>query len=513
MDRRNFLLDLSRVAALCAVVPNDWRVTTRPRLVDDPFTLGVASGDPTSGGGVLWTRLAPRPLEAEGGMNGQRTVVTWEVADDDTFARIVRTGRATASHELSYSVHVDVDGLASDRWYWYRFQTGDAMSPVGRLRTAPAAGAITPLAFAFASCQHYEQGHFTALEHMAREELDLAVHLGDYIYEYAGMPGRVRQHVGLEIRTLDDYRRRYAQYKTDTALQAAHARCPWLVIWDDHEVDNNYANLVGENVMESEEQVRARRAAAYQAWWEHQAVRVPRAASWADLNITRRIEWGQLADLWLLDTRQYRTDQPCGDGNKALPCGTWGDPSHTLLGEAQERWLTNGLGTSQARWQVLANQVMVGPYDSTAGDTTTVSMDQWSGYPAARTRLIGSIAERAPNRTVVLTGDIHSNWVNELRPDFTRAEAPPVAAEFVTTSISSGGDGSATLPDSAVNALRANPHIQWHNRQRGYVSCRVTPERWDADYRIVPYVTRPGAPIATPSRWQLTHGQPGITRT
>jgi alkaline phosphatase D len=512
MDRRDFLADLTRAAALCAVVPNGWRVTSRPRLADDPFQLGVASGDPTATGGVLWTRLAPRAMEPEGGMDGQRTVVTWEVAEDDAFRRIVKQGRATAAPELSYSLHVDVDGLAPARWYYYRFSTGGATSPVGRLRTTPAAGAVEPLRLAAASCSHWEQGLFTGYEHMAREELDLVAHLGDYIYEYAGAPDRVRRHAGLEIRTLDDYRRRYAQYKGDPALQAAHARCPWIVVWDDHEVDNNYAGVIGENGMESEEQMRARRAAGYQAWWEHQPVRVPRVRSWADLAITRSLDWGALARFWMLDTRQHRTDQPCGDGIRAVPCGTWSDPSHTLLGDAQERWLTDGLAGSRARWQVLANQVMVAPFDSRAGAATHVSMDQWSGYPVARDRLLGAIAERAPNRTVVLTGDIHSSWVNELRAGFARPDRPTIGAEFVTTSISAGGDGAERIGGATDAVLAESPHIRWHNARRGYVSHTVSADAWTAEYRVVPFVTRPGAPVETPTRWRVAHGRAGIER-
>lgn len=512
MDRRDFLADVTRTAALCAVVPNVWRVTSRPRLVDDPFTLGVSSGDITPNGGILWTRLAPRPLEAEGGMDGVRTVVTWEVADDESFKKIVKQGRATAAPELSFSVHVDVDGLDANRWYWYRFSTGGATSPVGRLRTAPAAGAITPLHFAFASCQHWEQGYFTAHDHMAREDVDMVAFLGDYFYETAGADKLVRKHVGLEIRTVDDYRRRYALYKTDPALQAAHARCPWLVVWDDHELDNNYAGLMSENGMESDEQMRQRRAAAYQAWWEHQPVRVPRAKSWADLNITRTINWGALARFWMLDTRQYRDDQACGDGTKKVPCGEWADPKRGLLGDTQERWLLDGVGASKSRWQVIANQVMMAPYDSTAGPDTTVSMDQWSGYPVARDRLLRGLSERAPNRTVVITGDIHSNWVNELHADFARPDRPVIGAEFVATSISSGGDGTATLPANAVASLAENAHVKWHNRQRGYVMCTVNADNWNTEYRTVPYVTRPGAAIETPTKWMVTRGKPGIQK-
>jgi len=510
VDRRDFLVDLTRAAVLAAGVPNVWRVTTRPRLADDPFQLGVASGDPTPTGGVLWTRLAPRPLEPEGGMDDQRVAVTWEVADDEGFQRIVKSGRATAVPELAHSVHVNVDGLAADRWYHYRFSAAGATSAVGRLRTAPAAGAATPLRFAVASCQHWEQGLFTAYAHMAREELDLVTHLGDYIYEYGAIPGRVRRHPAAEARTLDGYRLRYAHYKSDPMLQAAHARCPWLVTWDDHEVDNNYAGLVGENGMESDEQTRTRRAAAYQAWWEHQPVRVPRAASWADLTIMRAVDWGALARFWVLDGRQYRSDQPCDDGNKVVPCGDWADPARTMLGTRQERWLADGLAASRARWQVLANQVMVAPLDSDPGPDTRLPMDQWSGYPAARDRLLRTIAERAPNRTVVVTGDIHSHWANELHADFSRPDRPVVAAEFVGTSITSGGDGNATPAADAL--LASNPHIKWHADRRGYITCAVEPDAWTAEYRTVPYVSRPDAPIDTPTRWRLTRGRPGLER-
>ena len=221
MLRRDFLGDLARLAALTAVVPNAWRVTGRPRFADDPFQLGVASGDPTPTGAVIWTRLAPRPLEPDGGMEGPRVAVRWEVAEDEAFATVVARGRATAAPELSFSIHADVAGLRPDRWYWYRFTAGDAVSPVGRLRTTPADGALTPLRLAVASCQHWEMGLFTAYQHMAREELDMVAHLGDYIYEYGQYSNRVRRHAGLEIRTLDDYRRRYAQYKSDPALRAA----------------------------------------------------------------------------------------------------------------------------------------------------------------------------------------------------------------------------------------------------------------------------------------------------
>ena len=258
--------------------------------------------------------------------------------------------------------------------------------------------------------------------------------------------------------------------------------------------------------------MRLRRAAGYQAWWEHQPVRVPRARSWADLNITRTVDWGTLARFWVLDTRQYRSDQACGDGTKQVPCGEWADPTRTLMGDTQEKWLINGLGASKSRWQVIAQQVMMAPFDSTPGEVKTVSMDQWSGYPAARDRLLGAIAERAKNRTVVLSGDIHSNWVNELHSSFSKPNAPTVAAEFVGTSITSGGDGSDRAGIVNDRTLPENPHLKWQNSRRGYVSCAVSADEWRADYRTVQYVTKPDAPLETPTSWKVRWGKPGIEK-
>ena len=239
---------------------------------------------------------------------------------------------------------------------------------------------------------------------------------------------------------------------------------------------------------------------------------MPRAKSWSDLNITRTVDWGALARLWVMDGRQYRSDQACDDGDRVVPCGDWADSSRTMLGARQERWITAGLASSSAKWQVLANQVMLAPYDSLAGEQQRLSMDQWSGYPAARTRLLESIAQRARNRTVVLTGDIHSNWVNELRTDFRRAERPPIAAEFVGTSISSGGDGSESTALSTPASRAENPHIKWQQNRRGYMRCTVDASTWTTEYRTVAYVSRPDAPIETPARWRVTREESGIER-
>ena len=511
MNRRDFLADLGRLSFLCAGIPNDWRVFSMQRAAGDPFTLGVASGDPTPTDVVIWTRLAPRPLDPDGGMIA-RTAVNWEVADDEGFQQVVQRGRYTAAPELGFSVHADVRGLAPGREYFYRFTVPDGPSPVGRLRTAPAPGPGTPpLRLAFASCQHFEQGYFTAYDHLAREGAHLVAHLGDYIYEYGGVE-RVRKYATSEIRTIDQYRARYAQTKGDASLMAAHAAASWVVTWDDHEVDNNYAGLSGENDMESDEQMRVRRATAYQAWWEHMPVRVPRVTSWADLNITRRIQWGSLAGIWMLDTRQYRNNQACDDGNRDVPCGDWDDPARTMLGPAQERWLFDGLAEPGNQWQVLANQVRIAPFDETPGDGRRFSMDHWSGYPAALERLSRAIAESAPNRKVAITGDIHSNWVNELRASHDRPDAPVVGAEFIGTSISSGGDGRDEGTNWNDKTRAENPHCKWHNARRGYVVCDFTAEDCRASYRTIPFVTKTAAPVATASAGRVVRGRPGVER-
>jgi alkaline phosphatase D len=511
MHRRTFL-EFARTAAMAATVPTAWRIRHRPSWRSNPFTLGVASGDPLPDRVMLWTRLAPDPLSPGYGMDGVRTAVDWHVAADDTFTTILHRGRATAVPELGHSIHVDVTGLEPGREYFYRFASNDAMSPVGRTRTAPAPGAPSSLRLGVAGCQNYEQGLFTAYRHMAAERFDLIAHTGDYIYEYSGVDGRVRRHATREIRDLEDYRIRYAQYKSDPLLQEAHASCPWLVTWDDHEVDNNYAGEIGENGMESAEQMRLRRAAGYQAWWENQPVRVQRVQSWADLNIVRRTSWGGLADLHILDTRQYLDDQPCGDGNRVVPCGTWDNPASSVLGRQQESWLADGLA-SRARWQVISQQIMVAPFDFRAGAEQQVSMDQWSGYPAARDRLLGTIAERAPNRTVILTGDIHSAWVHEVATRYDREGAPVVAAEFVGTSISSGGDGADRSGSVTDVAMAENPRTKWQNARRGYLSCTVSESEWRTDYRVVPFVAQPDAPIQTASSWRVEHGRAGIGRS
>lgn len=509
IERRGFLLGAGSFISLALTNQLTSRVSAAPKFSADPFSLGVASGDPLPDGIVLWTRLAPDPLNG-GGMTPEKVAVEWQVATDDKMQKVVRRGTAWATPALAHSVHVEVSGLQPARWYWYQFKAGAALSPIGRTRTAPAFSArLDRLAFAFVSCQHYEQGYYTAYRRMAEEELDLVVHLGDYIYEGAPQTGRVRLHNGPELMTLADYRNRYALYKSDSHLQHAHHNFPWILVWDDHEVANNYAGAIDEKNSPREGFLK-RRAQAYQAYYEHMPLRAACLPKGPDAQLYRRLNFGDLAEFAVLDTRQYRTDQPCGDGTKAR-CAEALDPNATMTGPQQERWLLDGLSRSRARWNVIAQQVMLAQYDSAAGPEQRFSMDKWDGYVAARNRILGFLLNRRPSNPVVITGDIHSNWVADLKADFDNPKSATVGAEFVGTSISSGGDGSDTRPQVQAQ-LSENPHIKFHNSQRGYVRCQLTPQRWQSDYRVVAAVSKPDAPISTRTSFVVENGKAGVER-
>ncbi len=476
------------------------------------FALGVASGDPVADGFVIWTRLAPRPREPGGGMPPLVAEVGWEVAEDEAMTRVIRAGTTVATPAWAHSVHVEVTGLRPDRWYWYRFKAGKAVSPIGRARSLPTAGS-TPdrLRFAFASCQKYETGYYTAFEHLAREDIDLIFHLGDYIYEKVDSADGVRLHGLPEASTLDTYRSRYAVYKTDRALQAAHAHAPWIVTWDDHEVSNDYAGDVAEHPeLQPRDEFLSRRAAAYQAYYEHMPLRLAARPSGPDLSLYRRLEYGRLALFHVLDTRQYRTDQPAGERRQHSGPALL-NPAATMLGQAQRDWLFNGLAGSTATWNVMAQQVLMAAVDRVPGPEVVVDVDKWAGYEFERRRLLRYLVEHKIPNPVVLTGDIHSNWAIELQHDFDACASRPVAVEFVGTSISSGGDGAA-IPPYLNELLRENPAVKFHNGERGYVRCELTAKEWRTDYRTVPYVSRPGAPVQTRASFRVSAGSAHLQR-
>ncbi len=520
IDRRRFI-GLSGMSAAALVLGTGHfaeKAMAAPRFGDDPFQLGVASGDPLPNGVLIWTRLAPEPLaeDGRGGMPDRTIQVRWEVASDEGFREVVKRGVELARPRVAPSVHVPVKGLEPAREYFYRFKAGIEVSPVGRTKTAPEPGAtVSGLAFAFASCQQYEHGYYTAYGHMADEDLDLVVHLGDYIYEYGkneyvAPGGNVREHVPTtEITTLADYRRRHAQYRKDEDLRRAHAAFPWIFTWDDHEVENNYADEISEDDTEPDQDPEvflARRAAAYQAYYEHMPLRQSSVPRGPNTRVYRRLTYGDLAEFNVLDTRQYRTDQPCGD---AFPgdCEERFDRDQTITGEAQERWLLDGLAASGSRWNVLAQQIFLAQIDLVRGPEEGFYVDGWDGYVASRDRLLDYLYRRRVSNPVVITGDWHANWLCDLKTNFDDPDSPTVGTEFVGTSISST-DYPQPRPVYGRVVLQENPHIRYFNNERGYVRCSLTQDEWRTDYRVVPYIDRRGAPIRTRASFVIEDGNP-----
>jgi len=482
------------------------------RFPASPFTLGVASGEPTSDGVVLWTRLAPDPTRG-GGMPAADVAVAWEVARDDRMMNVVQRGRALAAPQWAHSVHVEVTGLEPERWYWYQFRAGVHVSAIGRTRTLPRPGAaVDRLRFAFASCQHYEMGYFTAYQHLAAEEVELVFHLGDYIYEDGASDRWVRKHVGAEIVTLDDYRNRHAQYKTDAHLQAAHAAFPWIVTWDDHEVDNDYAGDRSER-NDPPGAFLKRRAAAYQAYYEHMPLRRASIPKGPFMQLYRGFSYGSLASFFVLDTRQFRTDQPCGNGVRPA-CDVENrhlDPKATLLGAAQARWLLDGLGRSRTRWNLMPQQVMTAKVDWWPGADERFSYDQWDGYEVERRKLFAFLAARRIANPVMLAGDVHNHWVCDLKMDFGDPGSPTIATELVGSSVTTNGDGAELMRDAEA-LLAKNPFVKFHNDRRGYVVCEIGRHAMRAEFRALEYVTREGAPRQTRAVFAIEDGRPGAQR-
>ncbi len=500
LGRRTFLAGgLAAGSVLGIPTPAGAAGSVRPSYERaSPFTLGVASGDPSHDGVVLWTRLATQPLEDDGlgGMPDATVPVRWQVAEDEQFARVVRSGEVLARPENAHSVHLELTGLDPGRDYWYRFRVGSYLSSIGRTRTAPEPGVLAQhLAMSFVSCQHYEQGYYSAYRALADDMPDLVLHLGDYQYENAGSAGRPRQHVGPETMTLANYRQRYAQVRTDADLQAAHAAAPWLVVFDDHEIDNNWADETPQDpAVQPPEVFLPRRAAAFQAYWENMPLRRRSIPRGIDIQVYRRIRWGRLATFHLLDTRQFRDDQGCGDGYQDCPSAV--DPARSLTGAAQEEWLIDGFHHSSARWDILGQQVFFGQRDNNDGPAKVTSQDAWDGYVASRQRITQGWIDAGVRNPVVLTGDVHAHWAGDLVADYDEPTSAPVGSEFVTSSISSGGDGFDSDPQEHP-FLQINPHLKFYNNLRGYVRTTITPTEMQADFRSLPYVTQPGAQAFT----------------
>lgn len=497
--------------------------TGRSWASGDPFSLGVASGDPAADGFVLWTRLAPEPLSpdpsAPGGMRGASVPVRYEIASDPQMRSVLRSGTVSAEAGLAYSVHVEVHGLLPDRHYWYRFASGDATSAIGHAITLPAvASRVQRLRLGFVSCANYEHGYFAAYRHLSAEQPDLVLFLGDYLYEYVDRRGNtVRTHSGgTAARTLPGYRNRYAQYRLDADLQRLHGQSTALITWDDHEVQNNYADAWSQDFVDPRLFLK-RRAAAYQAFYEHMPVRPSRGLpDGPALRIFERYRFGDLAEIALIDGRQYRSAPACQTpANK----GNWRFESNrscperliearSMLGARQEAWLLDGLKESRARWNLIAQDVQMAQTRKIMPEGENgFRSDSWDGYPAARSRLLHHLDRYRVSNPVVLSGDIHACCASDLTLDFDRPDSRVVATEFVGTSISSHGPGQ-----HVSRALLAhNPHLRFHDgRQRGYTTVDITPRQMTTRYRVISDARDPQASVSTLKTLVVESGRPGI---
>ena len=481
-----------------------------PELSGDPFTLVVASGDPDSSSVILWTRLAPDPLNG-GGMPDEDVTVAWEMSADETFAELVATGTATAAAEHGHSVHVvATPPSGTSGALHYRFRVGDYTSAVGRTQLAPT-GDVASVSFVSASCQDYQDGFYTAHRDIAEQNLDFLVWLGDYIYEGAAAAAdnanAVRNHGTPEPMDLPAYRDRYALYKLDEHLQAAHQSCPWFVIWDDHEVENNYAGTTPQDPADAAG-FAARRQDAYKAWWEHQPVRLDAPRDTGEYRIYRAARWGNLIGMPLLDTRQYRTDQACGDVTFSLdpPCAETNDDDRTLTGTEQEQWLFDTIGKQGTTWNVIGQQVVMA--DITLNGAI-LNYDQLDGYPKDRQRILQHLADNAVPNAIVLSGDIHLAGVAVLRAGASigGADGTPIAVEFVDTSISSSG----LVPADTTGLVKSfHEIVDVELAHRGYTMHTVTPQDWTATYRIVDNALVPDSTVSTFGTYIVDAGTPAV---
>ena len=484
-----------------------------------PFTLGVASGEPTHDGAVLWTRLAPTHLALDGSGGMSKPVsVTWDVATDEAMRTVVRTGVVEADRQFAHSVHVEVDGLQPGRPYWYRFTALGQQSPIGRTKTAPAPSAEPDrMRFAFASCSNWEMGYFSAYRHIAEENPDLVIFLGDYIYEGTFTETQadrvVRKHDGPTAPDLVSYRNRYALYRTDADLQALHAASPCLMTWDDHEVENDYASAWSEWTDTDGEDFLRRRAAAYQAYYEHMPLRARSIPQGGTVRLYERFRFGRLVTFSVLDGRQYRSKQPCEvpplrRGHVAPDsCAERRDRDRTLLGAEQERWLFDGFKQSSAFWNIVAQEQLVAQvHQKDREGQVGYWTDAWDGYPAARQRMLDTISATRPSNPVFLGGDIHSFWVTDLKADFGNPSSPTLATEFVGTSVTS----DPPPYDLIMGVLPENPHVRYYgSRYCGYVAVDLSRERMETRLQVISDRRNPTATVSTLKRFVVESGKPG----
>lgn len=475
-------------------------VAARPSYAADvpayPFTLGVASGDPRPNGVTLWTRLAPDPLTPGFGMDDRDYEVEWQIATDAQMSHVVRRGTARALATEAHAVHVDVVGLGPDRHYWYRFRIGSHLSRIGRTKTFPPPDKPVGATFAALSCQNFPAGYYAAYRHLATQDVDVVLHLGDYIYEGAGAArppaGAARKHLPyVACQSLEDYRIRHGQYRLDPDLQDAHAAHPWIVVPDDHEVVNN------QNTSTRAE----RKANGYQAYWEHMPLPASAKPKGPAIQLFRSTGYGSLIAFDMLDTRQFRTPQIGGPTFRELPPEAF-DPARTLMGAEQEQWLFDKLSASTARWNILAQQVYMAAIDVEAGPGASFNTDKWDGYPVARERLTSFLDRARPANPIVLAGDVHAAMVNDITL-ISDPSSPVVASEFLGSSITTAKDNNATFLDNRSE----NPQMLFYKGdQRGYLICEVTAEQFRGDLWFVDDVLKADSPVRLLASYAVDDG-------
>ena len=472
---------------------------------DNPFALGVASGDPNHDGFVLWTRLVganAQPLQAAG------VSVEYEIAADEAFRHVVRRGYGVAVPERAHSLHVEIAGLASGRSYWYRFHAMGVTSPVGRAVTVPHAA--DRLRIAVTSCQHWEQARFGTYRDIVAREPDLILQLGDYIYEQSyTASAKIRLFGASEPQDLAGYRQRHALYKTDPELQIAHRSCPWIVTWDDHEVLNDYAGLANREGL-TPTLFGRRRAAAYQAYFEHMPIRPSLWRSRPSPRLFRAVDWADLVSLSVLDTRQYRSSPPCALPNVARNvridnCAEANRPDRTILGAEQERWLSRRLAGERRIWTLIGQQVFFAPMYLDEAQTATFS-DQWDGYAANRTRVLQELMRPNIRNPIVLSGDVHSFWVNDLND----VAGKRIGAEIVTSAL-----GAASPPPGRFGDVHANnPHVRFSEVEHaGYIMLDIDRETLTADLRMIDDRRLVDSPVRSAATFRMEAGAPGAWQT
>nr|WP_235831392.1 alkaline phosphatase D family protein [Gordonia zhaorongruii] len=542
LDRRAFI-GAAGVGALAVTLPAAGITAGAAAAAPRVFRHAVASGDPLPDGVIIWTRVTPTADATPGSRRGAGSTIIWEVAADRGFSSIAASGTTTTDASRDHTVKVDVSGLAAATDYWYRFRivggpAAGKVSPVGRTKTAPAAGADVALArFGVVSCSNWEAGYFSAYRFLAaRSDLDAVIHLGDYIYEYGageytGKNGPVRTHrPAADIVSLADYRTRHGQYKTDPDLQAVHSRHPFICTWDDHESADNSWERGAENHEPSQGSWAKRKARADQAYFEWMPVR-PQVSD-GNRHVYRRLRYGRLLELSMLDLRTYRDKEVSRFSRKS------DDPSRTITGRRQMEWLSGGIATSIARWQIVGNPVMISPVlipsldrERTAALTELLGVpadgvqyngDQWDGYPKDRARLMKAIDDADKRNVVFITGDIHMSWANEIpRQAADYPGAGTTGVEFVVTSVTSNNlDDMVKLPEGVANGPAAaaisgaNHHARWVEADsHGYSVMTVTPAAAQMDWYFVKDRTDRRTAQFFAQSWKVRSGTRRLTRS